>query len=305
MAKVSPSELMPGALDPTALIVLAAVVREGGVRAGATALKLPRSTVSRQLAELEAQIGARLIARTSRRFRITDLGRALAEQAGRIEEVMRASERLIRRAATEPAGSLRVAVAPLLAETLFPEMLTAYLARYPSMRVELQIAADYVDLRRGSFDLALRQGLPAEAGDLFATRLGTSITGCYGHPRYLAARGTPHRLAELASHDCIVIGDPSWLFRDRQGETRVAVPFRIRLNDFRVGRALAAAGGGLIRLPRFYAQPLVDTGELAPVLESRWPRVPVFAVHTSVSPAPPKIRAFIELAREAAARVLE
>lgn len=287
--------------------MLAAVAREAGIRAGAARLGLPRSTVSRRLAELEAQVGARLIVRTSRRFRITDLGRALVEQAARIEELVRASEQLIRRSATEPTGTLRVAVAPLLGEALLPGVLADYLARYPKVKIELELAPEYLDLRRASVDIALRQGPLADAADLFATRLGTSVTGCYAHPRYLAARGTPRRLADLAEHDCIVVGDrgAAWSFVDRRGARTIQVAPRVQVNDFRIALAVAASGGGVVRLARFYAAPHVATGALVPVLEPRWPRVPVFAVHTSVSPAPPKIRAFIDLARQAAARVLE
>jgi DNA-binding transcriptional LysR family regulator len=295
------------ALDPFALVVLAAVTREGGVRAGAAKLGLPRSTVSRRLAALERAVGARLVVRTSRRFRVTDLGRALVDQAARIEEVLRSSEQLIRRSATEPAGTLRVAVAPLLGEALLAAVVSDYLARYPRMRVELQVAAEYLDLRRASVDLALRAGPLADATDLFAVRLGTSVTGCYAHPRYLEARGLPRRLSDLADHDCIAVGDTgaSWTFRERRGDVAVDVPARVRVNDYRIAGALAAAGAGIVRLAKFYAAPRVEAGELVPVLEPRWPRVPVFAVHTSVSPAPIKIRAFMELARQAAARVLE
>src|SRR4051812_19795156 len=139
----------PG-IDPSGLLLLAAIVREGGIRAGAARLGVPRSTVSRRLVELERAVGARLVVRTSRRFRVTDLGRALVDQAHRIEDAVRGSEQLIRRSATEPAGTLRVAVAPLLGEALLPELVAAYLASYPRMRVELHIAAEYVDLRRSN-----------------------------------------------------------------------------------------------------------------------------------------------------------
>jgi DNA-binding transcriptional LysR family regulator len=294
-------------IDPSTLVLLAAIVREGGVRAGAAKLGLPRSTVSRRLAELEHQVGARLVVRTSRRFRVTDLGRALVDQACQIEELVRASDQLVRRSATEPAGTLRVAVAPLLGEALLPALLPAYLGRYPKVRVELSLAPEYLDLRRSNVDLALRQGPLADATDLYAVRLGNSVTGCYAHPRYLEARGVPHRLADLAAHDCIVVGDTgaTWVFHERRGELAIEVNARVRVNDYRIAGALAASGAGITRLARFYASGRVAAGELVPVLESRWPRVSVFAVHTSVSPAPAKIRAFIELARQAAAAVLE
>ena len=297
----------PPPIDPAALILLAAIVREGGIRAGAAKLGLPRSTVSRRLGELERRVGARLVVRTSRRFRITDLGRALVEPANRIEELVRVSEQLVRRSATEPAGTLRVAVAPLLGEVLLPAVISEYLGRYPKMRVELHLAPEYLDLRRTNVDLALRQGPLADATDLFAVRLGTSVTGCYAHPRYLEARGVPRRLADLASHDCIVVGDAgtTWSFRERRGDVAIDVPARVRVNDYRIAGALAASGAGIARLARFYASGRVAAGELVPVLEAKCRHVSVFAVHTSVSPAPTKIRAFIELARQAAARVLD
>lgn len=298
----------PLALDPSALVLLAAIVREGGIRAGAAKLRLPRSTLSRRLVELERAVGAPLVVRTSRRFRVTELGRALADHAERIEEQLRASEQLVRRAEAEPAGVLRVAVAPLLGEALLPALLSQYLQRYPRVRVELALSPEYVDLRRASIDLALRQGPLADATDLFATRLGTSVTGCYAHPGYLRARGTPRRPADLASHDCIVVGgdpSPTWTFRSRRRDLAIAVGGRVRVSDYRIAGAIASAGAGIVRLARFHAAPLVEAGQLAPVLEAEWPRVPVFAVHASVSPAPTKIRAFIELARREAARVLE
>ena len=296
---------VPRAIDPDALVLLAAVVRGGGIRAGAAALRLPRSTVSRRLEALERAVGARLIARTSRRFQVTDLGRALVEQAGQIEAVVRASEQLIRRAATEPTGTLHVAIAPLLGQVLAP-VVAEYLARHPRMRVQLHLAAEYLDLRRSSIDIAVRHGPLADVDDLYAVRLGTSITGCYAHPSYLAARGTPRAPAALATHDCIVVGDggTSWLFHERGRPSVVEVPVRIRVNDHQVAAALAASGAGIVRLAQFYAAPRVAAGELTPVLASRWPEVPVFAVHTSVSPAPTKIRTFMELVRAAAAAVL-
>ena len=298
----------PVTIDPSALVLLAAIVREGGIRAGAAKLGLPRSTVSRHLAELEHAAGARLVVRTSRRCRVTDLGRALVEQAHRIEDVVRGAEQLIRRSATEPVGTLRVAVSPLLGEVLLPGVVSAYLGRHPRMRVELHLASEYVDLRRSNVDLALRQGPLADAADLFAVRLGTSVTGCYAHPRYLAARGTPRRLADLVAHDCIVVGGDAgatWSFRERGHDVAIEVSPRVRVNDYRIAGALAASGAGIARLAKFYAAGRVAAGELAPVLEASWPRVAVFAVHTSVSPAPTKIRAFIDLARQAASGILD
>jgi DNA-binding transcriptional LysR family regulator len=295
------------ALDPSALLLLAAVAREGGIRGGAAKLRVPRSTVSRRLVDLEETVGVRLVVRTARRFQMTDLGWALVHQGERIDEIVRASTELVHRSSVEPGGTLRVAVAPLLGEALLPEVLSEYLRRYPKVRVDLLLSAEYVDLRRSNIDVALRSGPIPDATDLFATRLGTSVTGHYASPGYLAARGTPRRPSDLADHDCIVVGGDgtTWMLRERQKDVAFDVNAHVRANDFHIARALAACGAGVVRLARFFAEDHVRAGTLAPVLEARWPRVPVFAVHTSVSPAPTKIAAFVALVRAAAPRILE
>jgi DNA-binding transcriptional LysR family regulator len=294
-------------IDPTALALLAAVARAGGIRAGALQVGLPRSTVSRLLADFERSIGTRLIVRTSRRFRLTDLGRALADQGERIEELARTSEQLVRRSSVEPSGILRVAVAPLLGEAILPAVLAEYLRLYPRMRVDLSLSPDYVDLRRSGIDVALRSGAMADATDLFVVRLGRSVSGCFASPAYLKAHGTPTRPADLSSHDCILVGGEgtTWTFRERRRDVAIEVNVRVRLNDFRVATAAAEAGIGIVRVARFHVAGLVKEKRLVPVLEKNWVDAPVFAVHTAQRPAPAKIHAFIELARRAAAEVLE
>ncbi len=153
------------ALDPSALLLLAAVAREGGIRGGAAKLRVPRSTVSRRLVDLEETVGVRLVVRTARRFQMTDLGWALVHQGERIDEIVRASTELVHRSSVEPGGTLRVAVAPLLGEALLPEVLSEYLRRYPRVRVDLLLSAEYVDLRRSNIDVALRSGPIPDATD--------------------------------------------------------------------------------------------------------------------------------------------
>src|SRR5438445_886989 len=102
------------ALDPQGLMLLAALARTGGVRKAAGALGVPRSTVSRRLAQLEGDIGAQLVVRTARRFELTDLGSALASRASQLASVLEESEALVRREKSEPSGTLRIAGAPVL-----------------------------------------------------------------------------------------------------------------------------------------------------------------------------------------------
>jgi DNA-binding transcriptional LysR family regulator len=289
------------------MLVFAALAREGGVRAAAAGLGMPRSTVSRRLAELEEQAGAPLVVRTARRFTLTDAGNALRERCVELEEVLARSQETLRNAASEPSGVLRVAAAPVLGEEILPSILGTMMARYEKLKIHVTMSVDYVDLRRGDVDVALRAWPVEDASDLYAVRLGVSTTGCWVSPAYARARGTPQAPADLATHECIVVGNAApavWTFGAAGREERVPVSGRVRVDNFRVARDLAACGGGVVRAARILVDPLVAAGVLIPVLQRHWPITPIHAVHGGPNPPPPKVRAFIELAREAVSRVL-
>ncbi len=283
-----------------------ALARAGGVRGAARSLGLPRSTLSRRLGELEAQVGAPLVVRTARRFALTDLGAALAAQSERLEEVLRDSQMLARNAASEPSGLLRVAVAPVLGEEILAPILAELVRRHPRLSIEARLSVDYVDLRRGA-DVALRASALDDASDLFAQRLGTSTSGCYASPRYFASpRTMPKTPSDLAEHECILVGDRArWTFRGSGGrDIAVDVTGRLRVDNFRVARDAAALGAGIVRVATVFAEPLVSAAELVPVLERYWVSAPVFAVHAGPNPPAPRVRAFIDAARTAVVGVL-
>lgn len=294
-------------LDPASMVVFAALARAGGVRGAASALGIPRSTVSRRLADLERQAGAPLVVRTARRFALTELGTALAERCGEFEELLRRSRELVHHAIGEPSGVLRISAAPVLGEEVLPEIIAELMRRHPALSVDVRMSVDYVDLRRGGVDVALRAWPVDDASDLFAVRIGTSVTGCWASPAYLASRGQPRTPEELRGHECILVGSASpvtWSFRAGAREQRVQVTGRMRVDNLRVARDLAALGAGIVRTARIVAEPLVTAGALVPVLERHWPSTPLHAVHAGGNPPPPKVRAFIELARTVAPRVL-
>jgi DNA-binding transcriptional LysR family regulator len=287
-----------GVLSPDDMLIFAAIVREGGVRKGALALDVPPSTVSRQLADLEQVLGGKLITRSTRRFQLTELGRSLLEQCDRLEQVMQATAEVAARSAKEPTGTLKVAASPMVGEELLPPVIAEYLRLYPSMSLEVSLSIEFVDLRRSGVDLALRTGDLQTAGDLYAVRLANSQKGLYASRSYLKARGTPRSLAELREHDCIMIGgrgEASWSFRSGAARVHVPVSGSLRVDSSRLARSAAINGVGIARLPQLLARPELEAGHLVPVLQGDWPKTTLYAVHASGSPAPPKIRAFIEL----------
>jgi DNA-binding transcriptional LysR family regulator len=285
------------------LLVFSAVARARGVRAAATALGLARSTVSRQLAELEAQLGRRLITRSTRSFSLTEAGEALLPHCDKLEEVLRGLEQAARAGPErEPVGSLRIATSPVIGDELLPSTVVEYLRAYPRMALEVVSATEFVDLRAGVFDLAVRMGPLEDASDLYATRLGTSRKGLYASPSYLKQRGTPQSPEELSGHDCLVVGTarvPKWEFSTRKGTVTVTISGRLRTTSAQLARAAAAGGLGITRLPSLFVRALVAEKALVPVLESFWVRTTLYAVHASGRPAPPKIDAFVALLKRA------
>ena len=292
------------AIDPQGMLLLAALAESGGVRKAAATLRVPRSTVSRRLAQLEAEVGAPLVVRTARRFALTDLGTALASHASSLAAVLDESEALVRRATTEPSGTLRIAAAPVLGEDVMPEIVGELARKYPRLVVDARLSIEYVDLRRDA-DVALRASELDDASDLYATRLGTSTTGFYASPAYLKTHGTPQTPAELAEHTCILVSARTkWRMRIGARDELVAVSGRVRVDSFRLARALAVRGAGIVSSALMFARPFIERGELVPILELHWVATPIYAVHASGMPPPPKIRAFIDLAKIAVARVL-
>jgi DNA-binding transcriptional LysR family regulator len=124
---------------------------------------------------------------------------------------------------------------------------------------------------------------------------------------YAATRGIPRTPAELADHDCVLVGARStttWTFRSGSRDVAVPVRGRIRVDNFRVARDLARCGAGVVRVAQVFAAPLVAEGALVPVLEPHWTRVPIFAVHAGPNPPTPAVRVFIDAARAAVAASL-
>jgi DNA-binding transcriptional LysR family regulator len=287
-------------IDPSAMVFFAAIARAGGVRGAVAGLGVPRSTISRRLAALERQVGAPLVVRTARRFALTELGVAFAERCNELEELMRQAEDLVSRSAREPSGKLRIAAAPVVGELLLPEVIADLARSYPRLSFEVRLSVDNVDLRRGDVDVALRAGPLDDVTDLFATRLGVIAAGCWVGPAYAKVHGIPKVPSDLEAHDCILVGSPgraSWTFGGGTREQRIAVSGRVRVDTARLACELASRGAGVARASRFFANPLVASGKLIPVLERYWPATPLHAVHAGPSPAPEKVRMFIERAR--------
>jgi DNA-binding transcriptional LysR family regulator len=179
-----------------------AVYDTGSLSAAARALGLTQPTLARHVAALEADLGCDLFQRSQLGLRPTEAATALAPYARRMAATAAALVRAASEAATEVAGAVRITASEMVGIEVLPPILVALRARHPRLAVELVLSDTVEDLLRGDADVAVRMVAPTQDA-LVVRALGAVALGLYGRRDYLAARGVPARLADLAGHDLV------------------------------------------------------------------------------------------------------
>lgn len=229
------------------------VVRRGSFTAAAKALGLPKSTISRRVAELEKALGVTLLMRTTRTVRPTDAGLELFERASlALEHLEEATEAIATRVRT-PRGTLRVTAPSDGGHRFLGETIASFLARYPEVRVELVLTQRIVDLVDEGFDAAIRASMRLPDSSLVARKLASDDLALFAAHSYLDRRGEPKTLAELRDHDCVVF-KPSRTARQMpfvgpDGEERIEMRGPVTVDDFGMVRELVRAGAGIGLIP--------------------------------------------------------
>jgi DNA-binding transcriptional LysR family regulator len=284
------------AMDLNEMLVFARVVQAGSFTAAAADLKMPKSTVSRKVSELEARLKARLLNRTTRKVSPTDVGRTYYDYCARIAGEIEDAERAVSKLQEVPRGVLRLTTGPNVA--FLGPILNDYIRRYPEVRIELFCTGRSVDLIEERFDLALRAG-PLGDSTLVARRLGTVRWFLVATPAYLKKRGRPQSIDDLKQHDFLTFGTPpgtATVRLQRDGKTgQVELPARLIVNDFDLVHAAAVAGLGLALLPAYLCVNQIRKKQLEAVLRD-WetPPVPIHVVYPSARHISPKVRTFVE-----------
>jgi DNA-binding transcriptional LysR family regulator len=287
-------------MDLNLLTTFEAVARTGGFSTAARELRMPKSSVSRGVARLEADLGTQLLFRTTRQVKLTEAGTALYDRLTPLLSSVRTALSEVPVLQEQPTGTLRITAPADLADLVLAEAVTRYTARYPAVAVELHLTGRVVDLVAEGFDVALRVASKLEDSSLVVRKVATLTFQLFASPRYLARRGTPRHDADLEGHDWVVFrSGPQKL---RAGPGKGAPPGsagRIVCDDLLFARDAIRFGGGLGYLPSFMAEPDVVAGTLVRVL----PRLdrPAGSLHL-VTPAarhvPAKVAAFRDLVAE-------
>lgn len=287
-------------LEPNDLLLFARVAEEGSFTAASARLGLPKSTVSRRLAALEAQLGERLLQRTTRKLSLTDFGHGVLEHARQVVAEVDAAAALAQHRQAEPSGRLRISMPADFATVVLGPLMAAFVERYPAISLELDLTPRRVDLIGENFDLALRMGDLTDDATLAARQVATFTMGLYAAPAYLKRRGRPSEPEALMEHDTLRLlartGDPiPWALSRGEARWQGTPPGRATANSPELLAQLARSGVGIAVVADHFAEPYVARGELAPVLPD-WnlPPSTAWAVFPGRRLMPARTRVFLD-----------
>jgi DNA-binding transcriptional LysR family regulator len=282
-----------------AMRMLVRVVDSGSFSAAARQLGVAPSSVSRQINELEEDLGARLFARTTRKLSLTEAGQLYYERVSNIiNEVDEAKLALSQLGS--PSGILRVTVPSGVGRELVVSAVPGFLDKYPAVKIVLSMTDRIVDIVDAGIDVAIRVGRQQDSS-FKARRIGESQRVVCASPEYLKKAGIPTTPGDLESHNCITWrdhpGHNTWTFRGPDGVSKVRVSGNFFAKNADAIVAATVAGLGVSLLPDCNMGTELRQKQLRAVLKN-YDAVPatspVYAVHAHQRHVPPKIRVFIE-----------
>ncbi len=272
-------------MNPQRLALFSAIVRAGSISKAAAMLGMGKSVMSRQLAKLEDDLGARLIQRSTRRLTLTEIGELVFAEARHIDRAVANIEQLTEQHQSEVQGRLRVTCPRPLGQRYLVPLLVEFAQRYPKVEVSLAVDDRMVDLIAEHIDVAIRVA-HLEDSTLVARKLSENPRVLVAAPTYLARAGTPQTPDELHHHDCLVYASGArvfdeWSFSRDGVTTPLRVPAKLQINDGMALVAAACAGGGVLVIDRLLVGHELADGTLVQLLPDYQLRAgqPVYAVY--------------------------
>ncbi|WP_329740561.1 LysR substrate-binding domain-containing protein [Dyella sp. A6] len=298
--------VLDGALqDLNDLYFFAAVVDHGGFSAAGRALGIPKSRLSKRVAQLEDRLGVRLLQRTTRRFVVTEVGERFYSHCRAVLEEARAAQEAVDELRAEPRGVVRITCPVSLAQTVLARVLPDFMVRYPKLQVRVQATNRRVDLISEGIDLAIRVRTKLDTdANMIVRSFGLSRVLPVASPVLLKAHGRPEQPADLSRLPALSMqeheGAQIWELIDADGQ-RVNVELQARLisGDFAVLLEAARRGMGVTMLPEFVCAPAIAQGELE-VLLPEWsaPDGTMHFVYPSRRGMLPGVRALVDYLAE-------
>lgn len=281
------------------LMLFARVAQCGSLSAAAQQLGISRSAVSKQLANFEAIIGARLLQRTTRKLALTELGEQVLLEAQRVDAALLAVESMTDDFRQHVRGKLRITCSTSLGRVALMPLLGEFAAKYPELELELGLEDRFVDMLAEQIDVAIRIGHLADS-TLIARRLGELSWQLCASPLYLAKHGTPQTPLDLRQHACLYYRNQNhtmnqWEFNGKNGVEQVMVRGPLAINDACATVDAAIQGMGILLTDRALVRDALADGRLVALLPDYQPAagLPVYAVYPARDYLPAKTLAFV------------
>lgn len=290
-----------------AMASLVRVAETGSFSAVARELGSTQSLVSKQVAALEAHLGAKLLSRTTRSVALTDEGRAYVEAARRILQEIQEAEEALRGQAGKVTGRLRIGASAGFGRIVLFPIVRSFMATHPDLIVDLQLSDSFVDVVEQGLDAVVRVGELADSS-LLAQRLGTAERSVVASKALAAQLNRDRRLpktpSDLATHDCVIYTGlttaSTWIF-DANAKTtveQVKVSGRFQTNSTEVIREAVLAGLGIGFAPNWFFTEELVSGAVVRLLPKHAPRpLPIHVLYPASRKHSSKLAAFAAFTR--------
>lgn len=287
--------------DLNDLQFFAMVVEHGGFAAAERALGVPKSRLSRRIAQLESDLGVRLLQRSTRKFAVTEVGQSVYRHAQTMLAEAQAAREAVDRVSAAPRGIIKVSCPVALAQELLAPLLPGFMKQHPQVRIQLHVSNRRVDVIQEGFDVALRvRSQLTDDGEMVARSFGQLRELLVASPRYLDRVGRPKQPSDLAGHTTLSMSEDDarqrWTLHGPEGQVqRVDLTPALMAQDFPLLLAGARDGLGVVLLPELSCAEAIRQGELEVVLPD-WnlPQGICHAIYPSRRGLLPAVRAFID-----------
>lgn len=256
-------------VDLMDVLAFVRVVETGAFARAAERMGISKSIVSRRVARLEEELGAKLLARSAQGAQPTDIGEAYFARASNVLAELEAARETVAEAVTQIAGPIRLSGPLTFGTEYLAPALAEFASRHPRIELDVSLEDRMVDLVGGGYDLAVRIGTLADSA-LIARKIAPVRAAVLASPGYLKQRGRPDHPRDLSGHDLLLYGhsggSQQWRFRVGGRWEYVRGEARLRANNGTMLRDAAVAGLGIVILPTFIASPAIAAGTLEVIL---------------------------------------
>jgi DNA-binding transcriptional LysR family regulator len=285
--------------DLNQLVIFAKVVETRSFTAAGRSLGLPKSTVSRKVAQLEERLGVQLLQRTTRKLSLTEVGAAFYERCARISTEIEEAEQAVLQQHRHPRGLLRLTAPPEFGTAFLSEVVSSFLVAHAEIDIELELTDRIVDMIEEGFDLSIRFERPPDP-TLISREFGPIHRHLVASPAYLQRHGTPTRPEQLEDHALVVLGNPrrnlTMELRGLEGETFMLEGRpRLVVNSMGMLREAVLAGVGVGILPGFKCAADLEQGKLRAFLHD-WTQTDaaIHALYPTARHLSTKVRTFLD-----------